>query len=740
MPHVYFTTVFILLGSFSSFSQTYVGKVFDDRHGPVEDAFVQNIHTLQHTHTDANGMFQLEHAEIGDSLQVSAFGYTPVIYQITNTAEQATIPLKPDIFSLDEVIITQSIDAIEMLADIHLETAPVNSSQDLLRLVPGLVIGQHAGGGKAEQIFLRGFDIDHGTDIAISVDGMPVNMVSHAHGQGYADMHFLIPETIDKMKFGKGPYYADQGNLATAGYVTFKTKERLDYNLFQFDLGQFETRRLLGMFSLADSDRNTAYFATEYQQSNGPFESPQNFSRFNVMGKNSISLSNGDHVGITASYFTSTWDASGQIPQRAVQDGTISRFGAIDDTEGGQTSRGNLLLEYRKNTGQRSFIKNNFYYTDYRFELYSNFTFFLEDSIHGDQIRQKEHRQMFGVQSEYNHALTFGSSELLLQGSLGLRNDMSDDNELSHTANRTVTINPIQLGDIQETNLYGYLDAVLDIGIWTLHAGVRLDQFDFRYVDLLAQTYQHLTRQEAIVSPKLSIVYQPATNFQVYAQWGKGFHSNDTRGVVVSTGLPVLPAATGVDLGVLWKPMPTLVVQTAVWYLYLEQEFVYVGDAGIVEPGPPTRRQGLDFSARYQPWTWMYADLDLNVARARALDQPEGEDYIPLAPDFTAMAGVHCVSPSGIIGGLQFRHIDDRPANESQSIIAKGYTVVDANIGYTWKKLELGIQIQNLFNTEWNETQFATESKLQHEAEPVEEIHFTPGTPFFLKGTVSYKF
>ena len=740
MPQLYLTSLFTFLASFQLFSQTYTGKVTDDQDTPIEDALVQNLRSQQHTHTDARGLFQIELLEPGDSLFVSAFGFTALIYPVLHISEQGIIILKPESFSLHEVVITKSIDALETLADIHLETNPVNSSQDLLRLVPGLVIGQHAGGGKAEQIFLRGFDLDHGTDIAISVDGLPVNMVSHAHGQGYADMHFLIPETMDKINFGKGPYYADQGNLATAGYVAFRTRERLDKNLFQVDLGQFETRRLLGMFSLAESDQHAAYLATAYQQTNGPFESPQNFSRFNIMGKNTSFLPNGDKIGFTASYFTSTWDASGQIPQRAVDDGVISRFGAIDDTEGGQTSRANLLLEYHKNTSQHSFFKNRLYFSAYQFELYSNFTFYLDDPIHGDQIRQKERRQLFGLESEYNHSLAVGQSDLLLKGSLGFRNDMSHDNQLSHTANRTETITPIQLGDIQETNFYGYLNAVLDIDKWSLHTGVRLDQFDFRYVDQLSSTYLHLTHQQAIVSPKLSIVYQPSTDFQIYAQWGKGFHSNDTRSVVVSEGLPLLPAALGLDVGIICKPVPELLLQSAVWSLYLEQEFVYVGDAGIIEPGSPTRRAGIDFSARYQPRTWIYADIDLNVTRARTLGQPEGENYIPLAPGFTAMGGVHCISPTGLFGGLRVRHLDDRPANESKSIIAKGYTVVDANLGYTWKKLEFGIQIQNLFNTEWNETQFATASRLKNETAPVEEIHFTPGTPFFLKGSVSYTF
>ena len=740
MQNLFTTVILSILFWNAGYGQSLSGKIVDSKSRPIADAYLYHLRSGQHTHSESSGFFSLENVKAGDSIRVTAFGFKPEMVEVENLQQSLEIAMTPEIFSLDEVVISQSFDALNLLSDIHLETDPVNSSQDLLRLVPGLVIGQHAGGGKAEQIFLRGFDIDHGTDIAISVDGMPVNMVSHAHGQGYADLHFLIPETVDKLNFGKGPYYADQGNLATAGYVGFETYDRLEQNLIQFDLGQFETGRMLGMFKLSDTERNAAYLATEYQQTNGPFVSPQNFSRFNVMGKNTAYLSNGDQIGLTASYFTSTWDASGQIPERAVESGMITRFGSIDDTEGGTTSRTNILLDYVKNTGSKSFLKNKFYFTDYRFELYSNFTFFLDDTINGDQIRQRERRQLFGLQSEYNHALTWGQADVLVQGSIGFRNDMSQDNELSHTANRTETIDPIQFGDIQETNVYTYLNAKLDLAKWSFNAGLRLDHFDFRYVDLLTPTYVHLTDQEAIVSPKINVVFQPADDFQVYAQWGRGFHSNDTRGVVVSEGLPVLPAATGVDLGLLWKPIPALVVQTAAWYLYLEQEFVYVGDAGIVEPSSPSRREGLDLSLRYQPWSWIYADIDLNVTRARALEQPEGEDFIPLAPDFTAMGGVHVISPSGVFGGFRVRHIDDRPANEDNSIIASGYTVVDANIGYTWKKLEFNLQVQNLFNTEWNETQFATESRLKDEPAPVEEIHFTPGTPFFLKGSVGYRF
>ncbi|MEO1653079.1 MAG: TonB-dependent receptor plug domain-containing protein, partial [Bacteroidota bacterium] len=249
----------------------------------------------------------------------------------------------------------------------------VITAQEILRRVPGLFIGQHAGGGKAEQIFLRGFDIDHGTDVNLTVDGMPVNMVSHAHGQGYADMHFLIPETIDQIDFGKGPYYAHKGNFNTAGYVDFETKNRLDNSLVKLEYGRFNTFRSVGLFNLVNTEKNNAYLAAEYTLTDGPFDASQNFTRFNLMGKYTGQVSSRDRFSLLVSHFTSKWDASGQIPNRAVDAGLIGRFGAIDDTEGGSTTRTNVMGEFIRNLNANTFLKSHAFYSHYTFELFSNF-------------------------------------------------------------------------------------------------------------------------------------------------------------------------------------------------------------------------------------------------------------------------------------------------------------------------------------------------------------------------------
>jgi outer membrane receptor protein involved in Fe transport len=256
--------------------------------------------------------------------------------------------------------------------------------------------------------------------------------------------------------------------------------------------------------------------------------------------------------------------------------------------------------------------------------------------------------------------------------------------------------------------------------------------------------YKQITRRnqklKAILSPKLNFYYNAKDNLQLYLKSGLGFHSNDARVVVANSGEDILPRSYGTDLGTIWKPFPKLVVNSALWYLFLEQEFVYVGDAGIVEPSGKTRRYGLDLGLRYQINDWLFLDSDATYTHARSIDEPEGEDLIPLAPDFTFTGGVSIDDFNGFSGGIRFRYLDDRPANEDNSIVAEGYFVTDFNINYRMKNVTLGLMVENLFDVDWNETQFATESRLQNETQSVEEIHFTPGTPFFIRGIVTYNF
>ncbi|MEH0152971.1 TonB-dependent receptor plug domain-containing protein [Limibacter armeniacum] len=735
---IYSTIFFVLVGS-AALAQGISGKVVDETGLAIEAVLVQNLHTDQHTHTNQQGTFLLNGIEAGDTLTLTHAAYNTISVVVKEEKER-TIILELKTFELDQITVSPEVNALNVVSKIDLKTTPVNSSQEVLRKVPGLIIGQHAGGGKAEQIFLRGFDIDHGTDIAISVDGMPVNMVSHAHGQGYADLHFVIPETIEKIDFGKGTYYADQGNFSTAGYVAFQTKDRLENNIIQTEIGQYNTKRLFSLINLSRNSHHAAYVASEYLTTDGYFESPQNFSRLNVMGKYTGELDNNNKLSVSASHFQSSWDASGQIPERAVETNIISRFGAIDDTEGGNTSRSNLNLNYIHQLSKNSSLTSRFYLSHYDFELYSNFTFYLEDAEHGDQIRQKEDRNMFGFNSEWNRFIALPNGSINLSAGVGLRDDQTTGTALSHSLNRQTTLETLKLGDIHETNSYAYAQAELVRGKWTVNPALRLDYFQFGYYDRLSETYENNQVEKGILSPKLNVLYQHSPLLQYYLKTGIGFHSNDTRVVVAEEGESILPKAYSSDLGLIWKAHPRLLVNAAVWNLFLEQEFVYVGDAGIVEPSGKTNRSGFDLGVRWQLLDWLYFSQDVNYAYARSVSDPEGENYIPLAPDLTAVGTLSISGQSNWYGSIQYRYISDRPANEDNTIVAEGYTVVDTNLGYQFKHFDLGLKIQNLFDVEWKETQFATESRLFNETSSVEEIHYTPGIPFCATAMLRYKF
>ena len=732
----------LIFGCFSLIvsAQNIKGVVVNDLNQPLEAAYIYNENSENHAHTSENGVFVIANTKVGDSIRVGLLGYKTRTILLEST-ENIRIILAEKTFQLDEMMITEELNTVSTISRLDLSVTPVNSSQEVLRKVPGLFIGQHAGGGKAEQIFLRGFDIDHGTDVSISVDGMPVNMVSHAHGQGYSDLHFVIPETVNKIDFGKGGYYAQEGDFNTAGYVNFKTKDYLKESEISFSAGQFNTLRTIGLFNLMDNTKNkNAYVAVEYIATDGPFESPQNFNRLNLFGKYVMYSPENDKLTLTASHFTSRWDASGQIPQREVDNGNITRFGAVDDTEGGETERTNFNVTFNKYIDDNTKLSTNAFYSHYAFELYSNFTFFLEDPINGDQIKQKENRNIFGANTTVSHTTFLGDTELILTSGLGIRHDISNDVELSRTLNRTTTLENIQLGDINQTNIDAFVNAEFDFGKLKIAPALRLDYFKFLYNDALQTDYKTLSETKTIVSPKLNFYFNAKDNLQLYLKSGLGFHSNDTRVVVANGGEDILPRSYGADLGTVWKPFPKLIVNSALWYLFLEQEFVYVGDAGIVEPSGKTRRYGVDLGLRYQMNEWLFLDTDATLTNARSIDDPEGQNYIPLAPDFTLSGGLSVDNLNNFSGGLRFRYLDDRAANEDNSIVAEGYMVTDFNINYKLKNITLGLAVENLFDVDWNETQFATESRLQNEAQAVEEIHFTPGTPFFLKGTVSYKF
>ena len=716
------------------------------------------------TASDALGQFRLGGLAAGTyTLRAGALGYRAQAVPVTLKAgesQRLTLRVATTTLSLAEVTVSQPRDPNQSLAAIsHIDQVlrPLNSAQDLLRLVPGLFIAQHAGGGKAEQIFLRGFDCDHGTDFAVSIDGLPVNMVSHTHGQGYADFHFVIPETVEQLKVYKGPYTARFGDFATSGAGEFVTKTRLDHSQAKIEVGQFDTFRGLLMLDLLGNDRHllskkpeSAYVAAEYYFTNSYFDAKQHFKRFNGLAKYTGQLSDNTSLTLLGSHFTSNWDASGQIPERGVREGVISRFGSIDPTEGGRTSRTNASAILTTTLGHDAVLRQQVYYSRYDFSLFSNFTFFLQDSVKGDEINQRETgRNIYGYTGTYDRDTRLGARTL--HSTLGVGTRIDDAGlDLRHAQRRQIT-DTITAGRLFEQNINAYLDETLPLtDRLTLNAAVRFDVFTFDFRGVLANEATkeleplrgRLTR--SIVSPKLNLYYQLSPTVQLFARSGFGFHSNDARGVIRGANETVLPRALGYEVGSTFKPVPSLVVNAALWSLHLQNELVYIGDDGNVENTGPTQRYGVDVAARYQLSRRLFLDTDVNYNHGRQTNAPADANYIPLAPTFTTIGGLTYKAPKGLSGSLRYRHIDSRPANDDGSIRARGYFLFDAVLSYTKARFQIGATAENLLNVQWNQAQFATQTRLltpqRERPAGFDELHFTPGTPFYLKLNASVFF
>ena len=763
------------------------GEVTDEATGePLVGTTIRLVGTLLGDSTDMNGQFLLPIVPAGAyQVEISQIGYatfTDTVRVALKEQARLDVALTPSPLHMGEMLIhgERAFSAASSRAvrqfDLHIR--PNRTAHQMLQLMPGLIIAQHAGGGKAEQIFLRGFDADHGTDVAISVDGVPVNMVSHGHGQGYADVHFLIPEVVESLDVKKGPYFAEFGNLATAGAIAYHTRDRLDNNAIHLEGGGFNTAQytMLYQIPLAGPEQS-AYFAGKYYRTDGPVKQPQGLERLNVFGKYHARLSDRSTLTLTTGGFSSAWDASGQIPQRAIEQGLIDRWGAIDDLEGGTTGRQDVQVNFHVQGTDASDFDLQAYLVNYQFKLFSNFTFFLDDPERGDTIEQTDSRRVAGINSAYIFHHYWGPYLAHTTMGGGLRADNAAV-ALWKSPDRQ-RLAPLVEADVVERNLFLWIQEEISLTPrLQLVLGLRGDYFTFNVDDHLEGLPTDLPHasgfdQASILSPKASLVYSPIPALDLFANFGTGFHSNDARNNVIDARAAqirramrrdgrsepdvaaelaernidpghleegTLPRAVGAETGLRTRLFDQLSLGAALWWMDLESEFVFVGDAGTTEASGKTRRVGLDLEARLQLCSWLWADADLNLSRGEAVDEPDGADKIPLAPNQTSTGGLTWRHPNGLEGSLRYRHIGDRPANEDGSITAEGYTVVDFSGAYQRGAWRLNLGVENALDAMWNEAQFDTESRLRDEEEPVSEIHFTPGNPLNMRLGVSLLF
>jgi outer membrane receptor protein involved in Fe transport len=626
---------------------------------------------------------------------------------------------------------------------------------DTLRVVPGMFVNQHAGGGKANQYFLRGFDADHGTDIALSFDGVPLNMVSHGHGQGYIDLNWIIPELVGRVDIFKGPYSPLLGDFATAGAVNMVTHDRVDASSISLTGGSFNTYRALAILGPGKVAGWTPLVAAELYRYDGPFENAENYLRYSTYARVARDLGPMSRLSLAATSYMGYWKGSGQIPLREVVAGRLSRFGSIDPSEGGASERHSAYASYDRHDHD-SELHVMGYVARYRLALYSNFSFFAVDPENGDQIKQADDRYYTGLSARYRFRRHFRKIPLDTTLAVQVRGDAADTS-LSRTRAREF-IAPVIDARIREGSA-GL--AVQEDVAWTpwlrTITGLRYDLFGFDALERMVEPGGDSgTRAAGLLSPKASLVVTPAARTDLYVNFGAGYHSNDARGVVRDAD-PVTPLARalGYEIGARSRIADRLDLAGSLWLLDIGSEIVWVGDEGVTEARGPTRRYGAEIEARARILPWLHADLDVTASRARFRDLPEGQNFIPLAPRFTVTGGVSAHHPAGVFGRAGVRSLSDRPLTEDAFLTAEGFTLLDLTIGYRTSRYELMLALDNLLDARWREAQFATTSRLASEppttAPPppgvcppgtrtetsdtgtfagCEDVHFTPGAPF----------
>ncbi|WP_166442995.1 TonB-dependent receptor [Phragmitibacter flavus] len=646
---------------------------------------------------------------------------------------------------------------------------PVLRRGEILETIPGVIITQHAGGGKANQYFLRGFNLDHGADFATSLEGMPLNLRTHAHGQGYTDLNPLIPELLSGVNFTKGTFTAAQGDLSTAGSADFLLFNQLPNNFVTIEAGENNYYRALiagtvdlnptiappfdpknPTTDLMPKIQQSLTYALEYNTYDGPWTLPEDFERWNGL----LRYFRGDDDNFfTATFmgYQADWTSSDQIPQRAINDGRIDRLGHVDPTTGGESSRYSLNLTFQTRDGDVT-TKGNLYAIYYDLDLYSNFTYFLDYPERGDQFQQKENRWILGgnVARTWENQNLFGKKTDYTLG-LQTRHDLIGDIGLYRTQNRQ-RFQTIREDAVYEASLGLFAETTIHWQDWfRTNLGLRGDlfYFDTRQSNLTANEGDDL---DAILSPKISLIFGPWNETELYLNYGLGFHSNDARGVNTTidpnSGDPVPPVdplvrTQSAELGIRNQAIPTLTSTLSLFWIESDSELVYIGDAGANEPGPGSRRFGLEFANYWRPAKWLTLDAELALTHARFTDSGN-DDYIPSSVPLMFSGGITLGAQgadTGPFATLRARAFDSRPLIEDNSIKGKTSILFNAGIGYRQTKWEAALECLNLFDRKDNDIEYFYTSRLPGEPTAgYDDIHLHPSEPRTFRVRLTYRF
>ncbi len=656
---------------------------------------------------------------------------------------------------LEQVVITAGRDNLDgdvdsasqgVVIEEQLDNRPILRPGEVLEVVPGLVVTQHSGDGKANQYFLRGFNLDHGTDFATRVDGVPVNMPTHAHGQGYSDLNFMIPEFVDRVEYRKGTYYADQGNFSAAGAADVGYKHKLDQPfLVSLSAGQDGYDRVLvGTSSMVLG--GDLLFGAEYSDNDGPWDLKEGYRKVNALLKYS---SNGVERGytITAMGYDGRWRSTDQIPLRAVDEGLIDRFGAIDPTDGGTSYRYSLSAQgWQKAALGR--LRASVYGIAYKLDLFSNFTY-ATDPVHGDQFEQFDNRHVLGGEAVYDQPLSFLGHKGTFTIGVQIRNDDIDPVGLYDTERR-VRFATVRQDKVLQTSYSAYLSQALRWTPWfRSELGLRTDYFNFDVHSNLSANSG--TTNASIASPKMSLIFGPWQKTEYFFNVGEGFHSNDARGTTITVDpndgvTPVskvspLVRAIGGEAGLRSAIIPHVQLAASLWKLHLDSELLFTGDGGTTEPSRATDRRGVELSVYYTPVHQLVIDADLAYSYARFAAGDPGGNRIPNAVESVVSAGVVYNSFTGLYGGVRLRYFGPTPLIEDDSVRSASTTLVNLDAGYHVNPaVSLAVSVFNLMNRRDNDITYYYKSQLPGEAAPVADTHFHPVEPRTVRAEVTMKF
>jgi hypothetical protein len=623
---------------------------------------------------------------------------------------------------------------------------PVSRVGEALEAVPGLIVTQHSGEGKANQYFLRGFNLDHGTDLAIRVDGMPVNMPTHGHGQGYADINFMIPELIQSVNVRKGPYFADVGDFGSAGSVAIDYVNKLPKNIAELTFGSFGYRRALAAGSTAVG-AGTLLTAFEGVGYNGPWDVPDNVRKLNGVLRYSQGTAT-DGFTLSAMAYSNGWNSTDQVAQRAIEQGLIGRFSSLDPTDGGVASRFSLSGNWAQSS-EYGRSKINAYVINSALRLYNNFTYFLDDPVHGDQFSQMDRRTVYGLDA--SHAFDVRVAGIETQTRVGLQARGDDIRVGLFKTLQRETLSTVREDSVREGNLGLWVDTTARWTDWLrTTVGIREDYFAGR---VLSDTSQNSgNAQASMTSPKAGIVLGPWYKTEFYGNAGYGLHSNDIRGATITVDpidkvtpqdrVPLLVRSKGAELGIRTRAVEGLTSSLAVFVLDFDSELLFVGDAGTTEASRPSRRVGVEWTNQYQVLPWMRLDLDVAYTRARFTDLDAAGHFIPGAPAWVAAGGVTFGGESGWFGALRGRYFGPRPLIEDDSIRSQASLLFNARAGYKFDNgLRLQLDVLNLFNAKTNQIEYYYLSRLP--GEPIGGVadrHVHPAEPLTIRLTLAARF